>query len=45
MIVCTGYVHRESSVPAGAAGAGGASEWRGGARPVGEPVLGAPVRH
>lgn len=41
----SGDLHGPSPVPAGAAGARGPSERRGGARPVGQPLLGAPVRH
>lgn len=44
-LICfsTGYIHRESVVSAGAASAGGPSEWRRGTRTVGKPFVGTPV--
>lgn len=40
-----GDLHGPSPVPAGAAGARWPSEWWGRAWPVGQPLLGAPVRY
>lgn len=43
--MCAGYLHRTSSVPAGAAGACGPPEWRRCARSVGQSFLGASLCH